>query len=112
MNLRHLRYFAAAAEEQSVPRAGARLPVPQPPLSRQIRDLEGELGVALFHHGARAVRLTEAGRVFFIEGPAVLKRADEAVQMAKGAANGQKSEIQAGLPPSLAGEIPPSSART
>ena len=77
MELRHLRYFVAVAEEQNVTRAAARLHVSQPPLSRQIRDLEDELGVALFDHGAKAVRLTEAGKVFLTEARAVVQRADE-----------------------------------
>src|SRR2546426_9549440 len=80
MELRHLRYFVAVAEEQNVTRAAARLHVSQPPLSRQIRDLEDELGVALFDHGAKSVRLTEAGKVFLTEASAVLQRTDEAVQ--------------------------------
>src|SRR3954465_3910183 len=80
MELRHLRYFVAVAEEQNVTRAAARLHVSQPPLSRQIRDLEGELGVALFEHKARSVRLTSAGQIFLTEAQAVLRRAEEAVQ--------------------------------
>src|SRR5258706_10593405 len=75
--------------------------VSQPPLSRQIRDLEDELGVALFEHGAKAVRLTEAGKVFLNEARAVLQRADDAVQMAKAVASGQRGEIHVGYAPSL-----------
>lgn len=111
MELRHLRYFIAVAEEQNVTRAAARLHVSQPPLSRQIRDLEDELGVALFTHGAKAVRLTEAGRVFLDEARAALKRVDDAVQMAKAVANGQRGEIHVGFAPSLTVEILPRTLR-
>jgi len=107
MELRHLRYFVAVAEEQNVTRAAARLHVSQPPLSRQIRDLEDELGVALFDHGAKAVRLTEAGKVFLTEARAVVLRADEAVQMVKAVANGQRGEIHVGYAPSLTVEFLP-----
>jgi len=76
MDLRHLRYFVAVAEEQNVTRAALRLHVSQPPLSRQMRNLEEELGIALFHRGAKAMRLTEAGRVFLTEARMILKRAE------------------------------------
>jgi DNA-binding transcriptional LysR family regulator len=111
MELRHLRYFIAVAEEQNVTRAAARLHVSQPPLSRQIRDLEDELGVALFNHGAKAVRLTEAGRVFLLEARAVVQRADEAVQTVKAVASGQRGEIHVGYAPSLTVELLPRALR-
>ena len=111
MELRHLRYFVAVAEEQNVTRAAARLHVSQPPLSRQIRDLEDELGVALFEHGAKAVRLTEAGRVFLTEACAALRRVDDAVQMTKAVASGQRGEIHVGFAPSLTVEILPRALR-
>jgi DNA-binding transcriptional LysR family regulator len=111
MELRHLRYFVAVAEEQNVTRAAARLHVSQPPLSRQIRDLEDELGVALFHHGAKSVRLTEAGKVFLTEARAVVQRADEAVQTVKAVASGQRGEIHVGYAPSLTVELLPNTLR-
>jgi DNA-binding transcriptional LysR family regulator len=111
MELRHLRYFVAVAEEQNVTRAAARLHVSQPPLSRQIRDLEDELGVALFEHKARSVRLTEVGRVFLVEARAVLQRAADAVQTAKAVASGQRGEIHVGYAPSLTVEVLPRALR-
>src|SRR5687767_2357900 len=107
MELRHLRYFVAVAEEQSVTRAAVRLHISQPPLSRQIGDLEDELGVALFDDGAKSIRLTEAGKLFLSEARTVLQRADEAVQMVKAVANGQSGEIHVGYAPSLTVEILP-----
>jgi len=111
MELRHLRYFIAVAEEQNVTRAAARLHVAQPSLSRQIRDLEDELDVALFDHSAKALRLTEAGRIFLAEAKAVIQRTDEAVKAVKAAASGQSGEIHVGYAPSLTVEILPRTLR-
>ena len=74
LNWRHLRYFVAVAEAENVSRAALKLHVSQPALSRQIRDLEDELGFLLLEHSARSVRLTDAGRAFLSEARAVLQR--------------------------------------
>ncbi|MDP3071400.1 MAG: LysR substrate-binding domain-containing protein [Opitutaceae bacterium] len=107
MELRHLRYFVAVAEEENVTRAAARLNVSQPPLSRQIRDLEEELGVALLERGANSLQLTEAGRVFLGEARAVLQRATEAVHAARAAAAGDIGELHIGYSPSPTANILP-----
>lgn len=72
MELRHLRYFIAVAEEENVSRAALKVHVSQPALSRQVRDLEDELGFPLLERSAKSVRLTEAGRVFLTEARAVI----------------------------------------
>jgi DNA-binding transcriptional LysR family regulator len=107
MELRHLRYFTAVAEEQNVTRAAARLHVSQPPLSRQIRDLEEELGVELFRRTAKSLELTEAGKIFLNEARAVLLRADEAVQAVRAVAKGARGQVRVGYAPSLTVEILP-----
>ena len=67
MELRHLKYFIAVAEEENISRAAEKLHVAQPSLSRQIRDLEEELGIALFERTPRSIKLTEGGRFFLTE---------------------------------------------
>src|SRR5215203_1894116 len=111
MELRHLRYFVAVAEEENVTRAAARLHVSQPPLSRQIRDLEDELGVALFERSAKSLRLAEAGRIFLIEARAVLERADQAAASVKNLGAGLTGELNVGFAPSLAVDILPRALR-
>ena len=111
MELRHLRYFVAVAEEQNITRAAERLHVSQPPLSRQIRDLEDELGVDLLERTAKSVKLTVAGRVFLNEARAVLQRAEEAAQAAKDAALSQLSDLHVGYAPSPTVEILPPTLR-
>lgn len=75
MELRHLRYFVMAAEEGNVSRAAARLNVSQPAVSRQIRDLEEELGVSLFERNPSGLRLTEAGETALVHAGSVLRAA-------------------------------------
>ena len=111
MELRHLRYFVAVAETENVSRAALKLHVSQPGLSRQIRDLEGELGFPLFERSAKSVRLTEAGRAFLVESRAVLQRANEAVQAARAIATGGRGELHAGYAPSPTARILPPTLR-
>jgi DNA-binding transcriptional LysR family regulator len=77
MELRHLRYFVTLAKLLNFTKAAAKLHVAQPALSRQIRDLEDELGVQLLERNSRFVRLTAAGATFVHEARAVLDRAQE-----------------------------------
>ncbi len=107
MELRHLRYFIAVAEEENVSRAALKLHVSQPALSRQVRDLEDELGFQLLERSAKSVRLTAAGRVFFEEAKAVVQRAQDAVQTARAVATGKRGEINVGYAPSLTVQILP-----
>jgi DNA-binding transcriptional LysR family regulator len=83
LELRHLRYFVAVARERNFTRAAERLHIAQPPLSRQIQQLEAELEVALIERGSRPMRLTDAGRLVYEQAVQVLERVEEMRQMAR-----------------------------
>ncbi len=99
MELRHLRYFVAVAEEENVSRAAAKLRVSQPAVGRQVRDLEAELGFPLLTRTGKSVRLTAAGRIFFGEAREVLAHAAAAVEKARGG-HAQQAELHIGYLPS------------
>lgn len=107
MELRHLRYFVAVAEELNFTRAAARLHVSLPPLSRQIRDLERELDVELFVRDTRSVRLTEAGRMFQLEAAAILQRTNNAVEAIRALTQSQHGRVRVGYAASPTVEILP-----
>lgn len=107
MELRHLRYFVAVAEELNFTRAAARLHVSVPPLSRQIQDLEQELGVELLVRTTRSVRLTEAGRMFQLEAGAILQRTHEAVESVKALTQSSHGRVRVGYAASPTIEILP-----
>lgn len=112
MELRHLRYFVAVAEMENVSRAAMqRLHVSQPSLSRQIRDLEDEIGVQLLERTAKSVKLTEAGRAFLNEARAILKHTDEAVAKVRAIAGKGETELHIGDWPLATGRIMPALLR-
>jgi DNA-binding transcriptional LysR family regulator len=93
MELRHLRYFVAVAEELNFSRAAQKLHIAQPPLSQQIQDLEIELGVQLFERTKRRVRLTEAGKVFLEEVEKVFAQVDRAIEASHRASRGEIGKL-------------------
>jgi DNA-binding transcriptional LysR family regulator len=97
MELRHLRYFVAVAEELHFGRAAERLRIAQPPLSRQIRDLEREIGTPLFERVPRGVELTAAGRAFLPEARLTLAQAERAQRSAQRAARGETGRLRVGF---------------
>ena len=103
-----MRYFVAVAEMENVSRAATqRLHVAQPSLSRQIRDLEDEIGVRLLERTARAVRLTDAGRAFLDEARAIVKHTNEAVLKARAIGGKRETELHVGDFPLVAARIMP-----
>ena len=111
MELRHLRYFLAVGEASNFTKAAARLRVAQPALSRQIQDLEEEIGVSLLRRSSRGVTLTAEGKLFLEQVRELLKHADVSVEKVRALARGQYGELHVGyaavpttviLPPTLA----------
>src|SRR5579862_8936307 len=97
MELRHLRYFLAVAEELNFTRAAERLGISQPPLTQQVKALEAELGVALLDRSAYRIELTDAGRIFAAEAARILGDARSAVQAARRAATGATGRVRVGF---------------
>jgi DNA-binding transcriptional LysR family regulator len=97
MELRHLRYFIAVAEEGHITRAAERLGMQQPPLSQQIRALEKELGVQLFRRKPRGVELTDAGRALLSDARAILAQIDHAFASTRRTARGEQGRIAVGF---------------
>jgi len=107
MEIRHLRYFVAVAEELSFSRAAQRLHIAQPPLSQQIRHLEAELGFQLIARDTRPLRLTEAGRFFKSEALDILSRVEEATAGARRIGRGQSGWLGVGYIGSAMNELLP-----
>ncbi|BAY21901.1 transcriptional regulator LysR family protein [Calothrix sp. NIES-2100] len=98
MELRHLRYFIAVAEELHFSKAAERLHIAQPPLSQQIQQLEAELGVELFHRKTkRQVQLTEAGKVFLNEAYQLLLQLETAVTLTQRIGRGETGQLKIGF---------------
>jgi DNA-binding transcriptional LysR family regulator len=97
MELRHLRYFVAVGEEERYGLAAHRLHVAQPALSRQIRDLETEIGFPLFDRLPRGVKLSAAGRLFLTDARRILREIEEAKVRAERIAHGNVGTLRIGI---------------
>lgn len=98
MELRHLRYFIAVAEELHFSKAAERLHIAQPPLSQQIQQLEAELGVELFQRKTkRQVQLTEAGQVFLQEAYQLFAQLSKAIDLTQRTGRGEKGQLRVGF---------------
>jgi len=97
MEPRQLRYFVAVAREQNFTRAAAALHIAQPPLSRQVQQLEDELGIDLIEAGSRSLRLSEAGRLFYEQEVQVLERIDEMKAMMDRLHDAERGRFSIGL---------------
>jgi DNA-binding transcriptional LysR family regulator len=107
IELRHLRYFIAVAEELHFGRAAERLHMAQPPLSQQIKQLEDLLGFKLFERTKRSVALTEAGQVFLAESYRLFRQLDQAIETGRQVSRGEKGQLVVGFVSSAAYNVLP-----
>src|SRR5262249_38734471 len=107
MELRHLRYFQVVGEVLNFTKAAARLRVAQPALSRQVQDLEDEIGVDLLRRSTRGVTLTAEGKLFLEQVRELLQRVDESVEKTRALARGEYGELHIGYIPIPSAEILP-----
>ena len=107
MNFQRLRYFVVVAEELNFSRAAVRLRMAQPPLSYQIKRLEEELGVQLFHRTKRSVRLTDAGRLLLVEARGLLVHAEQTASVVHRVGQGEVGRLTVGFVPSAANRVLP-----
>jgi len=107
MELRHFRYFLAVGDALSFTKAAARLRIAQPALSRQVQDLEEEIGVDLFRRSPRGVTLTAEGKLFLAEVRELLKRIDESVVKVRELARGRYGDLHVGYASSFTVELMP-----
>lgn len=97
MELRHLRYFCAVAKELNIGRAAATLHISQPPLTRQIQQLEDELGAQLFKRSVKGMALTDAGRTLYTDAKNILALAELATERTRRAAQGLIGRLDVGI---------------
>src|SRR5262245_46867105 len=102
MEIRHLRYFIAVAEEGHVTRAAERLGIQQPPLSQRIKAIERELDVQLLRRKGRGIELTDAGRAFLDNARAMLAQYDHTFETTRRTARGEQGRIRVGVTPTCA----------
>src|SRR4029077_20018972 len=101
MELRHLRYFVAVGDEEHYNRAAQRLRVAQPALSRQIQDLEEEIGFKLFDRLPRGVKISAAGKCLLEDARSILQQISDATARAKRVASGQSGTLRVGFVESI-----------
>jgi DNA-binding transcriptional LysR family regulator len=97
MELRHLRYFSTVATELHFGRAAEKLHIAQPPLSKQIQDLEAELGFELFNRTKRSISLTPAGQAFLVEVTQIFQQLDRAIDIGRKTSRGELGQISIGF---------------